>query len=57
MLDPSVMYPKGYPLTKTDRSYDFKRQAKRYTQTERLGAPRYYFIDFGLSRRYPSRNV
>jgi hypothetical protein len=55
MFDPYGMYPKGYHPIKKDRSQDFKGIAKRYTRTER--PPRYYLIDFGLSRRYPSRNV
>jgi hypothetical protein len=55
MFDPSGMYPKGYHPIKKDRSQDFKGTAKRYTRTER--PPRYYLIDFGLSDRYPSRNV
>ncbi|KAI0248430.1 kinase-like domain-containing protein [Lactifluus subvellereus] len=55
MLDPSGMYPKGYHPTQINRRLDFKGRAKRYTRTDR--PPRYYLIDFGLSRRYPSRNV
>jgi hypothetical protein len=55
MLDPSRMYPKGYHPTQIHRRQDFKGRAKRYTRTDR--PPRYYLIDFGLSRRYPSRNV
>jgi len=53
MFDPSGMYPKGYH--KLNQSPDFKRRAKRYIRTER--PPRYYLIDFGLSRRYPSRDA
>lgn len=55
MLDPSRMYPKGFHPSQMNRSRDFKGRAKRYTRTDR--PPRYYLIDFGLSRRYPSRNV
>ncbi|KAI9451011.1 hypothetical protein BJY52DRAFT_1299957 [Lactarius psammicola] len=49
------MYPDGYHFTRINRSKDFKGWAKRYTRTDR--PPRYYLIDFGLSRRYSSRNV
>jgi len=55
MFDPSKMYPNGYHPSQINRRRDFKGRAKRYTRTER--PPRYYLIDFGLSRRYRSRNV
>ncbi|KAH9045928.1 kinase-like domain-containing protein [Lactarius deliciosus] len=55
MFDPSGMYPKGYHPVRKNRSRDFKGRAKRYTRTDR--PPRYYLIDFGLSRRYSSRDV
>ncbi|KAI0274580.1 hypothetical protein BGY98DRAFT_992703 [Russula aff. rugulosa BPL654] len=45
MFDPSEMYPKGYHPDKP----------KRYTRTAR--PPRYYLIDFGLSRRHSSQNA
>ncbi len=55
MFDPSGMFPKGYHPTRINRSRGFKGRAKGYTRTDR--PPRYYLIDFGLSRRYSSRNV
>ena len=55
MLDPSGMYPKGFHPAKINRSRDFKSRAKRYTRTQR--PPRYYLIDFGLSRQYSSRKA
>jgi hypothetical protein len=55
MLDPSGMYPKGFHPIKINRSRDFKGRAKRFTRTRR--PTRYYLIDFGLSRRYSSRNA
>ncbi|KAI9509439.1 kinase-like domain-containing protein [Russula earlei] len=55
MFDPSGMYPEGFHPRQIDRSRDFRGRAKRYTRTER--PPRYYMIDFGLSRKYPSRDV
>ena len=55
MLGPSGMYPEGYHPVQLNRSLDFKGRAKQYTRTER--PPRYYLIDFGLSRQYPSRDA
>jgi hypothetical protein len=55
MFDPSEMYPQGHHPVSLDRSLNFKRRAKCYSRTER--PPRYYLIDFGLSRRYHSRDV
>jgi len=55
MFDPSEMYPQGFHPTQMDRSRDFKGRAKRYTRTQR--PPRYYLIDFGLSRQYRSRKA
>ncbi|KAH9970469.1 hypothetical protein BJV74DRAFT_867042 [Russula compacta] len=55
MFDPSGMFPEGYHPARLDRSLNFKSRAKCFTRTEH--PPRYYLIDFGLSRRYPSRNV
>ena len=49
------MYPNGYHPIQLDRSPKAKEQAKRYTRTAR--PPRYYLIDFGLSRQYSSRNA
>ncbi|KAH9970476.1 kinase-like domain-containing protein [Russula compacta] len=55
MFDPSGMYPQGFHPTQMNRSRDFKGRAKRYTRTQR--PPRYYLIDFGLSRQYLSREA
>jgi hypothetical protein len=55
MLDPSGMYPEGFHPIKMDRCREFKSCAKRYTRTQRPA--RYYLIDFGLSRRYDSRDA
>ncbi|KAI0296104.1 kinase-like domain-containing protein [Multifurca ochricompacta] len=55
MFDPSGMYPKGFHPIKINRCKNFKRNAKRYTRTQR--PPRYYLIDFGLSRQYSSRDA
>jgi hypothetical protein len=55
MFDPSEMYPQGFHPAQMDRSRDFTGRAKRYTRTQR--PPRYYLIDFGLSRQYRSRKA
>ncbi|KAH9035411.1 kinase-like domain-containing protein [Lactarius hengduanensis] len=54
MFDSSKMYPKGFHPVKIDRNRKFKGTAKAHT---RRRPPRYYFIDFGLSRLYPSRDA
>jgi hypothetical protein len=55
MLDPSEMYPNGFHPTQINRRPNFNGRAKRHTRTRR--PPRYYLIDFGLSRRYASRDA
>jgi hypothetical protein len=55
MFDASGMYPKGYHPVQFNRSLKVKGQAKQYTRTAR--PPRYYLIDFSLSRQYSSRNA
>ena len=55
MFDPAGMYPHGFHPTQIKRNRDFNGRAKRYTRTQR--PPRYYLIDFGLSRKYPSRDA
>ena len=55
MFDPSEMYPQGFHPTKPSRTRDFKNKAKRSTRTQQ--PPRYYLIDFGLSRQYLSREA
>lgn len=55
MFDPSGMYPQGFHPTQMNRSRDFKCRAMRYTRTQM--PPRYYLIDFGLSRQYLSREA
>ena len=55
MFDPSEMYPQEFHPAQMDRSRDIKGGAKRYTRTQR--PPRYYLIDFGLSRQYRSRKA
>jgi hypothetical protein len=54
MMDPSGMFPDGYHPVKTDRALDFKGRAKMFSRAQR--PPKYYWIDFGISRQYdPSK--
>ncbi|EPQ57119.1 hypothetical protein GLOTRDRAFT_127494 [Gloeophyllum trabeum ATCC 11539] len=50
MLDPRQMYPQSFHPADPDSKRDYNGFAKYYTRTQR--PPRYYFIDFGISRRY-----
>ncbi|KAJ7590190.1 hypothetical protein C8J56DRAFT_937074 [Mycena floridula] len=50
MMDATSMYPSGFHPTIQDMRLDFKGFASHYSRTER--PPRYYLIDFGLSRIY-----
>lgn len=50
MLDPSHLYPQLFNPLETDMNKDCSGPAKHFTRTQK--PPRYYFIDFGISRRY-----
>jgi len=50
MLDPSSMYPNMYHPYASLRTRDYNGTAKYYNRTERPS--KYFFIDFGLARRY-----
>ena len=54
MLDPSRMYPKSFHSVDIRRTKDFRGKAKGYSRTWR--PPRYFLIDFGLSRLYDPTN-
>ncbi|KAH0828134.1 hypothetical protein J3R83DRAFT_3809 [Lanmaoa asiatica] len=49
-LDPSELYPNSFHPMKTMFKRDYSGFAKHFTRTQR--PPKYYFIDFGLSRKY-----
>lgn len=55
MLDPHDMYPNLYHLVATDSNRDYKRDARHYSRTRR--PCKYYWTDFGLSRRYEPDNL
>jgi hypothetical protein len=50
MFDPSGMYPDLYHPVRPEKRRDFNGKATHYSRTQR--PPKYYLIDFGLSRRY-----
>ncbi|KAJ6456372.1 hypothetical protein C8R45DRAFT_844991 [Mycena sanguinolenta] len=55
MMDGSQMYPEGWHPRAPKKTRDFySGRAKFYTRTQRLS--KYYLIDFGLSRRYETKN-
>lgn len=50
MLDPRELYPSSFHPMEISLKRDYSGSAKHYTRIQR--PPKYYFIDFGLSRRY-----
>ncbi|KZT10870.1 uncharacterized protein LAESUDRAFT_672427 [Laetiporus sulphureus 93-53] len=50
MMDPKPLFPKLFHPQKPKYTLDFKGYAKFFTRTKR--PTKYYFIDFGLSRKY-----
>ncbi|KZT21803.1 hypothetical protein NEOLEDRAFT_1164410 [Neolentinus lepideus HHB14362 ss-1] len=55
MMDPSTLYPDLFHPVRDTRRRDFKGDAKHYTRTQR--PVRYYWIDFGLTRRYVAEDM
>ena len=54
MMDPRPLYPNLYHFINTSQKRDLSGSAKHYTRTR---APvKYYFIDFGISRKYNPAN-
>jgi hypothetical protein len=47
------MFPERYHPANPDMSFDFTRKITHFSRTEK--PPRYFFIDFGISRHYPNR--
>jgi hypothetical protein len=50
MLDPTYMYPNSFHPVKNNRSRDLRKAAEYRSRREQ--PPKYYLIDFGISRRY-----
>ncbi|KAK0221690.1 hypothetical protein IW262DRAFT_920712 [Armillaria fumosa] len=49
-MDATDMFPDSFHLQRKDLKYDYSGPALYHQRTER--PPKYYFIDFGLSKRY-----
>jgi hypothetical protein len=49
------MFPKGYHPLEPSLTVDLKKPAPYRTRTE--CSPRYYFIDFGISRRFTDDSI
>jgi hypothetical protein len=49
-MDAAHLYPMGWHPRDIERRRDWKGKAKHYERT--LHPPKYYFVDFGLSRQY-----
>ncbi|KAJ7092046.1 hypothetical protein B0H15DRAFT_835274 [Mycena belliarum] len=54
MMDGSKMFPDGFHPIRYKAKQDMSGSAKFYTRTQR--PPKYYLIDFGLSRKYETRD-
>ncbi|EGO25686.1 hypothetical protein SERLADRAFT_415165 [Serpula lacrymans var. lacrymans S7.9] len=54
MMDATPLYIDPYHPQDLDMRRDFSGKARYFTRTER--PPRYFFIDFGISRRYAADN-
>ena len=50
MMDPKPLFPQMYHPRSDRKTVDFSRKAKYHTRTAR--PTKYFFIDFGLSRKY-----
>lgn len=50
MMDAKSMFPAMWHPSAQSMNYDYSGTAKHFTRTER--PPKYYYIDFGLSRKY-----
>ncbi|KAJ6507312.1 kinase-like domain-containing protein, partial [Mycena vitilis] len=54
MMGASEMFPEGYHPRSIKLTQDLTHKANFYTRTQR--PPKYYLIDFGLSRKYSTRD-
>ena len=50
MMDPKPMWPQLFNFTSSNRNREYTKTVKPFSRTER--PPKYYWIDFGLSRKY-----
>jgi len=54
MMDAAAMYPDMWHPRRPTYKYDYSGRASHYSRTER--PPTYYYIDFGLSRKYDPKD-
>ena len=54
MMDATTMFPDLWHPEAPDLKYDYSGPVKYYSRTER--PPKYYYIDFGLSRKYDPKD-
>jgi hypothetical protein len=54
-IDPREIYPEFFHPMKTMFKRDFNDFARHFTRTQR--PPKYYFTDFGLSRKYDPSEI
>lgn len=52
-----TMFPEGWHVVNNERKRDWSFYGKREVFTRTQRPPKYYFIDFGISRRYDSDNT
>ncbi|KAN0074708.1 Protein kinase-like domain containing protein [Tylopilus felleus] len=55
MLDPSSMYPESFHPMETHLKRDYSGPAVHFTRTQK--PPKYYIIDFGISRKYDPSEI
>lgn len=53
-MDPKPLYPNMFHPFSPNMNRALTKKAKHYTRSER--PVKYYFIDFGISGKYPSRD-
>lgn len=54
MMDAAAMFPAMWHPSAQNMKYDYSGTAKYFNRTER--PPKYYYIDFGLSRKYDPKD-
>jgi len=54
-MDPTELYPESFHPWKQKYSRDYRGMAKHHMRTQY--PPKYYLIDFGISRRYGEDEV
>jgi hypothetical protein len=55
MMDASALFPEGFHPVETSKTPNFRRRAPHFTRSE--CPPRYYYVDFGISRQYKPEDL